>query len=136
MMLLAMFPQYQDKVFDEVCSIFSSKDDNEVTYSDTQQMFYLDMVINETMRVMAPVPLVARQTEQEVRLSNDIVIPKGLQVAIDIFNMHRRTDIWGHEAHIFNPDNFLPSNLDGKHPYAFIPFTKGIRNCIGESQLF
>ncbi|XP_039947687.1 probable cytochrome P450 313a4 isoform X1 [Bactrocera tryoni] len=131
LMLLAMFPQYQDKVFDEVCSIYSSKDDNEITYSDTQLMIYLDMVINETMRVMAPVPLVARQTEQEVRLSNDVVIPKGLQVAIDIFNMHRRTDIWGHEAHIFNPDNFLPSNLDGKHPYAFIPFTKGIRNCIG-----
>ncbi|XP_011188121.2 probable cytochrome P450 313a4 [Zeugodacus cucurbitae] len=131
LILLAMFPQYQDKVFDEVWSIFSSKDSNEVTYSDTQQMIYLDMVINETMRVMAPVPLVARQTEHEVRLSNGVVIPKGLQVAIDIFNMHRRKDIWGPEAYTFNPDNFLPSNLDGKRPYAYIPFTKGIRNCIG-----
>ncbi|XP_054747586.1 probable cytochrome P450 313a4 [Anastrepha obliqua] len=129
--MLAMFPQYQQKVYEEVMSIFSSKDDDEVSYDEIQQMVYLDMVINETMRVMAPVPLVARQTEHEVRLSNGVVIPKGLQVAIDIFNMHRRTDIWGPEAHIFNPENFLPSNLNDKHPYAFIPFTKGIRNCIG-----
>ncbi|XP_054739049.1 uncharacterized protein LOC129245066 [Anastrepha obliqua] len=129
--MLAMFPQYQEEVYEEVKSIFSSKDDDEVSYDEIQQMVYLDMVINETMRVMAPVPLVARQTEHEVRLSNGVVIPKGLQVAIDIFNMHRRTDIWGPEAHIFNPDNFLPANLNDKHPYAFIPFTKGIRNCIG-----
>ncbi|CAD6995521.1 probable cytochrome P450 313a4 [Ceratitis capitata] len=131
LMLLAMFPQYQNKVFEEISSIFFCKDDNEISYSDTQQMIYLDMVINETMRVMAPVPLVARQTDQQVELSNGVVLAKGIQVAINIFNIHRRKDIWGEEAHIFNPDNFLPSNLEGKHPYAFIPFTKGIRNCIG-----
>lgn len=131
-MLLAMFPQYQNKVFEEISSIFFCKDDNEISYSDTQQMIYLDMVINETMRVMAPVPLVARQTDQQVELSNGVVLAKGIQVAINIFNIHRRKDIWGEEAHIFNPDNFLPSNLEGKHPYAFIPFTKGIRNCIGK----
>ncbi|XP_017467485.1 PREDICTED: probable cytochrome P450 313a4 [Rhagoletis zephyria] len=131
LMFIAMFPQYQEKLYEEIMSIFSTKDDVEVSYSDIQQMVYLDMVINETMRVMAPVPLVARQTESEVQLSNGVTIPKGLQVAIDVFNMHRRMDIWGPEAHIFNPDNFLPSNLNDKHPYAFIPFTKGIRNCIG-----
>ncbi|XP_055904898.1 probable cytochrome P450 313a4 [Eupeodes corollae] len=132
LMLLAMFPKYQEKVYDEAQSIFQSKgSDTDLTYEDTQQMTYMDMVLNETMRVMAPVPVIARETMRDVTLSNGIVLPKGLQIAIDIFNMHRDPEYWGTDSTIFNPDNFLPANMVGKHPYSFIPFTKGLRNCIG-----
>lgn len=131
LILLAMFPEYQQRVFEELLSIFPKRGDFDVTYSNTQDMVYMDLVLNETMRIMAPVPIVSRQTSHEVLLSNGVTLPQGVQIAIDIFHMHRRKDIWGPEAHQFNPDNFLPSNMDGKHPYAFIPFTKGIRNCIG-----
>ncbi|KAM7362624.1 cytochrome P450 313a4 isoform 3-T3 [Cochliomyia hominivorax] len=131
LMLLSMFPEYQQKVFEELITIFPEPGDFEVTYSNTQDMIYMDMVLNETMRIMTPVPIVSRQTSHELRLSNGVVLPKGVQIAIDIFHMHRRKDIWGQKAHLFNPHNFLPSNMEDKHPYAFIPFTKGIRNCIG-----
>lgn len=131
-MLLAMFPKYQQKAFEEIRSLFPERDDFEVTYEDTQNMVYMDMVLNETMRLLAPVPLIARQSTQDVQLSNGVVLPKGIQIVIDVFNMHRRTDIWGPDAKVFNPENFLPSNMEGKHSYAFIPFTKGIRNCIGK----
>lgn len=126
-----MFPEYQQKAFEELYSIFPDQNDFNVTYSNTQDMIYMDMVLNEAMRIMAPVPIVSRQTSHEVKLSNGITLPKGVQIAIDIFHMHRRKDIWGAKACQFNPYNFLPSNLENKHPYAFIPFTKGIRNCIG-----
>ncbi|XP_065354678.1 probable cytochrome P450 313a4 [Calliphora vicina] len=131
LMLLAMFPEYQEKAFEELFSIFPDRGYLEVTYQNTQDMIYMDMILNETMRIMAPVPIVSRQTSHDVRLSNGVILPKGVQIAIDIFHMHRREDIWGPEAHLFNPYNFLPSNMEGKHSYAFIPFTKGIRNCIG-----
>ncbi|XP_068153110.1 probable cytochrome P450 313a4 isoform X1 [Drosophila tropicalis] len=131
LMLLAMFPQYQEKAFEEIKSLFPHNGDFEVSFAETQEMVYLDLILNESMRVVPPVPIVSRQTSHDVRLSNGIVIPKGVQIAIDIFHLHRSKLLWGPEAETFNPDHFLPHIYQDKHPYAYIPFTKGLRNCIG-----
>ncbi|XP_068155166.1 probable cytochrome P450 313a4 [Drosophila tropicalis] len=131
LMLLAMFPQFQEKVFEELKEIFPNTGDFDVTHEDLQKMDYLQRVLSETMRLMPPVPIIVRLTAQDVRLSNDIIVPKFTNVAISTFHMHRSKDIWGPDANTFNPDHFLPHNIQDKHSYAYIPFAKGPRNCIG-----
>lgn len=48
-----------------------------------------------------------------------------------IYSLHRHRKVWGDRATHFDPDRFLPERLAGQHPYAYIPFSAGPRNCIG-----
>lgn len=74
-----------------------------------------------------------RRTEN-VRLtiiSGGYVIPSGTYCVIHIFDLHRREELYKNPLK-FDPDRFLPEKSAGRHPYAYIPFSAGPRNCIGE----
>lgn len=131
LILLAMFPHYQDIVFEELRKVFPAGEHFEVEYADLQKLEYLDRTLNETLRLIPSISTIARDLKEDIRLSNQYLIPKGVSIMIDIFHIHRNKDYWGPNAETFNPDNFLPENMRERHPYAFLPFSKGRRNCIG-----
>ena len=63
--------------------------------------------------------------------SDEFEIPAGITLLINFYSLHRRKDIWGENAELFNPDHFLQENIDKRPPYSFLPFSGGARNCIG-----
>ncbi|CAO1383612.1 unnamed protein product [Diamesa hyperborea] len=132
MLLIAIHPEVQEKCFDEINSVFSSKD-IEIDSVSMNQLQYLDMVQKEVYRLMPTVPIVLRQTTEDFELEKGLVIPKNVNFLINLYAMHRRKDIWGEDADKFNPDNFLPENANKRHPFSFIPFSGGQRNCIATS---
>nr|KAG5687837.1 hypothetical protein BaRGS_016945 [Batillaria attramentaria] len=57
-------------------------------------------------------------------------IKKGWRIAIPAFTIHRDPAIWPDPLK-FDPERFTPEARATRHPYAFMPFGLGPRNCIG-----
>lgn len=126
-----MFQDIQENLYNELCDLFPKLEDIErITEETLKEMRYVEMVINESMRFIAPVPVVGRVAMNDFTLDCGLVVPKGTQIILDIFNLHRDVKYWGEHADQFNPENFSPTAAKIP-PYAFVPFTKGLRMCIG-----
>lgn len=130
LMCLSFYPEYQEKVFNEIVSVIP--EERPVAFEDLGNLSYMEMVICEVLRVLPAVPFIGRKTDRDLYLSNKLFVPKSTEIIVSIFHIHRNEKYWGEKALIFNPDNFLPENLSCRSSYAFLPFSRGIRNCIGK----
>jgi cytochrome P450 len=68
LLLLAMNPIEQTKVYDEISSVLSSETD-EVDENKLAQMKYLDMVVKEALRLIPQILIYAREAMEDVKLS-------------------------------------------------------------------
>ncbi|XP_063709170.1 probable cytochrome P450 313a4 [Culicoides brevitarsis] len=129
LLMLAMHQDIQERVVDELRSVFDTKD-QPVTPEAVSKLEYLSMVMNETLRLFPITPLIGREALKDTKLDK-FEIPAGACIIMPIYKVHRNKKLWGENAHLFNPDNFLPENVEKRHPYCFLPFSQGPRNCIG-----
>ncbi|XP_067637975.1 probable cytochrome P450 313b1 isoform X2 [Eurosta solidaginis] len=128
---LAMHPECQEKLYEELSALFPEKKPPDVNNEHLEKMTYTEMIINEALRLYSPVPMVLRSVADDFRLRNNILIPQGTQIGIDIYNMQRNEHIWGPNAKKFQPEEHFGPNAHKRHAFAFVPFTKGLRMCIG-----
>ncbi|XP_044261300.1 cytochrome P450 4C1-like isoform X2 [Tribolium madens] len=125
---LGIYPEIQEKIDQELDMIFGN-DDREPTLEDVNKMEYLERVIKETLRLLSPVPIIARATDRDIKLDS-CTIPTGSFVLIPIYLISSKSEFW-EEPNKFDPDRFLLENSSNRHRCAFIPFSLGPRNCVG-----
>ncbi|XP_028362405.1 cytochrome P450 3A12-like isoform X1 [Phyllostomus discolor] len=127
MHLLATHPDVQQKLQKEIDATFPNK--APPTYDALFQMEYLDMVLNESLRLFPIAGRLERVCKKDVEI-NGVFIPKGTVVMVPSFTLHRDPEYWS-EPDEFRPERFSKSNKDSINPYIYMPFGNGPRNCIG-----
>ncbi len=92
----------------------------------------LTIVIQETLRLYPPAAFVIREALENITFK-DIMISKGINVQIPIPILQRHCDLWGSDAHKFNPERFAHGIVGAcKTPRAYLPFGVGSRVCAGQ----
>uniref|UniRef100_A0A0N5A8Z2 Cytochrome P450 n=1 Tax=Syphacia muris TaxID=451379 RepID=A0A0N5A8Z2_9BILA len=125
--LMGTNPDIQIKVQKEVDEVLG-EEDRPITYEDLGNLQYLEACIKETLRLYPSVPIIGRFLTDDIKIK-DKIIPKYVGVVICPSMVHRDPKHWP-DPEIFKPERFL--STESKHPYAFIPFSAGARNCIGQ----
>jgi cytochrome P450 family 135 len=94
---------------------------------DSDETPYLEAVLNETLRMHAPVPMVGRVTRTSYRLGDYTVAPDTL-VAPFIHGIHRDATLYP-DPNVFKPERFLDAKPG---TFTLIPFGGGTHRCIGD----
>ncbi|CAM8881663.1 unnamed protein product [Rhodiola kirilowii] len=130
-LLLSIHPDWQERARDEVLDIFGTRNP---TAEGIGKLKTLLMIINESLRLYAPVLVFQRQTKRAVKLQN-ITIPAEVDIIIPPLALHTSPEIWGADVHLFKPERFAEgvANATGNNPVAFFPFSWGPRTCVGMS---
>ncbi|KRT82267.1 cytochrome P450, partial [Oryctes borbonicus] len=126
--LLGLYPNVQEKVYEEVSQFL--QDDKRLSFADLKQLKYLERVIKESLRLYPSVPGISRLAAKDIAIE-DYIIPAGTSINILIYDLHRNEKHFAN-PNKFDPDRFLPEICKDRHPYAYIPFSAGPRNCIGQ----
>jgi len=127
--LLAEYKDIQDRVRKEVNTIMQ-ENRGKITMKSLHDLPYLERCIKETLRLYPSVYHISRLILEDAKLKS-YLIPAGTQVHLNIYGVHRDPNFWPNPE-VFDPDRFLPENIRNRHPYSYLPFSAGPRNCIGQ----
>ncbi|XP_013415216.1 cytochrome P450 4A25-like [Lingula anatina] len=127
---LAKHPVYQDKIRDEVDEILHGRTKDDILWQDLPKLEYLTLVLKESLRMHSPAVNIARETTQEWEIDG-LKVPPGICIDIWPWAVHHNPHVWDNHME-FQPERFLPENMEHMDPFAYIPFSAGPRNCIGK----
>lgn len=127
MSLLLNHPEALKKVHNEIETHVGHQ--RLVTDSDLPQLHYLNNVIQETLRLFPPGPLlIPHESTMECSIGG-FHVPRGTMLIVNAYKMHRDPALWTDPAE-FKPERFESGEGEG---YKYVPFGVGRRRCPGEA---
>ncbi|XP_016995690.2 cytochrome P450 4d1 isoform X1 [Drosophila takahashii] len=128
---IATHPEAQRRCFEEIRSVMGEDRSTPVTYELLNRLHYVDLCVKETLRMYPSVPLLGRKVLEDCEI-NGKLIPAGTNIGISPLYLGRREELFS-EPNSFKPERFdVVTTAEKLNPYAYIPFSAGPRNCIGQ----
>lgn len=101
------------------------------TFEHVKEMTYVHNCLKEALRIMPPAGIMLREVTEDTTLGGYFA-PKGLVCMLNVFALHHDEDYW-EDPERFDPDRFLAERVKKRHHYAWMPFSIGPRQCIGNN---
>jgi cytochrome P450 len=123
---LGKHPEWQDRVRAESLAL----GDGPLDIAALDRLHALDLVIKESLRLVAPVPTLVRKTVRDTGLLGRH-IPADTLVVVTPWVNHLLEEYWP-DPHRFDPERFADDRREDKvHRLAWMPFGGGVHKCIG-----
>lgn len=124
--LLSQSDRVRTKLHDELDTVLAGKMPG---FKDVQTLPYTRAVIEETLRLYPPVPILAREAMADTVISQK-PIRKGSLVMVVPWLMHRNPELWD-DPDAFTPERFTDPDARKPNKYGYVPFSIGPRICAG-----
>src|SRR5712691_4124632 len=126
--LLALYPTVEEKLHAELDRVLGGRTPSA---DDLPKLVYLRRVLDETMRLYPPLPVMLRSAAGDDTVCGRPV-PRQSIVAVMPWVVHRHNKLW-RDPDRFDPDRFGPDGAAARSRYAYIPFGVGPHVCVGAS---
>jgi len=122
--LLANSPASAARLRDEARAVLGGR---AAGHDDVPNLPYARAVIEETLRLYPPVPVLAREALVDTKVAGTPV-PRGSLLLVVPWLLHRNPRLWE------QPDHFRPERFIEGQPirYSYVPFSIGPRVCTGQ----
>ena len=123
---LARHPEWQERCREESLR----HGDGPMDLPGTEKLEALDLVFLEALRLVTPVPGMARRTTRDTDICGHYV-PAGTMVTVGAWASHLLPHLWA-AADSFDPSRYdEPRREDKQHRFAHMAFGGGVHKCIG-----
>lgn len=123
---LTMNPDLMAKVRAEADDVFANG--TQPSTKELKRLKWTEAVLKEALRRYALVPVLSREVVED-DVWEGRKLEKGALVVISIIGAHNDASSWG-DPQTFRPERFFEPL---KVPWAYLPFARGPRNCVGEN---
>jgi cytochrome P450 len=124
LVLLARSPEWRERLSAEVAR------ESDTPLEDLpERLVETRAVLEEALRLYPPLPAISRFALGADELAG-VPIRRGTLIVIAPYVVHRHRLLW-ENPDAFDPSRFLPGAREAIDPFAYLPFGRGPRGCIG-----
>jgi cytochrome P450 len=109
--------------------------DEDPMAEDLSHMPLIDAVVSECLRLYPPAPILSKDVIVDHVLTADVPgkaelkLKAGHHVHVDLHVINQLPELWGPTAEQFDHTRWMQKTKPYSHPFAYLPFSSGTRNC-------